>query len=210
MPGHRFVQRLIVLGIIVTCLTISWQFLRVWLALLLDFHGYNDDQRSNVISGYFLAAEAGCLLAGAAVMFLIRRGCKVHSARVISFAAFTVLTAVAAIVPYLGSGGLMIAGLMVAGAGILGLHPLYYALSQELPRRRMGTFSGGLAFGGWMISGIFQILIGARIQETKSYDAGLAIAGLAPILGLIALILLWKPQQETTSQPKRLPLPSEL
>ena len=194
MPSHLFVQRLIVLGVIVTCLTISWQFLRAWLPLLLDFHGYDRPDRNRVTSGYFIAAEVGCLLAGAAVMFVARRGWAVHSARVATFGAFTALTAVAAVVPLLGSGPLMIAGLMIAGAGILGLHPLYYALSQELPRRRMGVYSGGLAAGGWVVSSVFQILIGARIQETKSYDVGLAIAGLVPLLGLVALVLLWKPQ----------------
>jgi len=182
----------------VTCLTISWQFLRVWLALLLDFHGYRGEARSNAISGYFLAAEGGCLLAGASVQFLCRRSLPVHSARVLAFAAFATLTAVAATVPFLGSGAGMIAGLMVAGAGILGLHPLYYAFAQELPGRRMGAFSGALAFFGWIISSVFQILIGARIQETKSYDVGLAIAGLAPMLGLIALIVLWKPSRDGT------------
>jgi hypothetical protein len=40
---------------------------------------------------------------------------------------------------------------------------------------------------------VFQILIGARIQETKSYDVALVIAGLAPFVGLIAIITLWRP-----------------
>lgn len=190
--GRAFLMRLIVLGTIVTCLTISWQFLRVWLPLLLDFHGYDKQQRGYAVSGYFVAAEIGCLLAGFAVKVLARNGSPVHSARVLTFAGFTALTGIAAIVPMLGSGSLMIAGLMLAGAGILGLHPLYYALSQELPQKRMGMLSGGLAFGGWMISSGFQIAIGARIEETKSYDAGLAIAGLAPVVGLAALVLLWR------------------
>ena len=60
----------------------------------------------------------------------------------IAFAGYTVLTAAAAVVPFVGSGPLMIAGLMIAGAGILGLHPLYYSLGQELPHRRMGVHLG--------------------------------------------------------------------
>ena len=87
----------------------------------------------------------------------------------------------------------MVAGLMVAGAGILGLHPLYYALSQELPARRYGVLSGALAAGGWVVSSLNQILVGAHIQATGRYDVGLVIAGLAPLLGLAALVLLWKP-----------------
>jgi ACS family hexuronate transporter-like MFS transporter len=189
--NRNSVKQLLILGIIVTCLTISWQFLRVWLPLLLDFHGYDREARSNVISSYFLAAEAGCLLAGGAVKVLVRRGQEVHRARVTAFAVFTALTGVATVVPFLGSGQAMVAGLLIAGAGILGLHPLYYALTQELPRKTYGTFAGALAFAGWAISSVFQMLIGARIEETKSYDVGLAIAGLAPAAGLVALLLLW-------------------
>jgi ACS family hexuronate transporter-like MFS transporter len=188
------VRRFVVLGLIVGSLTVSWQFLRAWLPLFLeDFHGYSKLDSRLAVSGYYIAAEVGCLLVGAVVMLLVRRGREVHSARVITFAGYAALTALAALVPFLGSGWLMLAGLMIAGAGILGLHPLYYALSQELPHRRMGVLSGALAAGGWVVSSVNQILIGARIQETRSYDVGLVIAGLAPLVGLAALLVLWKP-----------------
>jgi MFS transporter, ACS family, aldohexuronate transporter len=187
-------RRFIVLGIIVGSLTVSWQFLRAWLPLFLeDFHGYSKLDSRLAVSGYYIAAEIGCLLVGGVVMVLVKRGHAVHRARVTAFAGYTALTAFAAAVPFLGSGWPMIAGLMIAGAGILGLHPLYYALSQELPHRRMGVLSGALAAGGWVVSSINQILIGARIQETRSYDVGLVIAGLAPLAGLVVLIALWKP-----------------
>jgi ACS family hexuronate transporter-like MFS transporter len=190
-----FARRLVVLGVIVVTLTISWQFLRAWLTLLLDFHGYDRLGARLATSGYFISAEVGCLLVGVVVVMLVRRGRSVHGARVTAFAGYAALTAVAAVVPFVGTGWLMIAGLMVAGAGILGLHPLYYALSQELPHKRMGVLSGTLAAGGWVVSSVFQILIGARIQETKSYDVGLLIAGLAPAVGLVALLVLWKPSR---------------
>lgn len=188
-----FARRLVVLGVIVGCLTVSWQFLRAWLTLLLDFQGYDRWGARLATSGFFLAAEVGCLLVGVVVVGLVRRGRTVHGARVAAFAGYAGLAAVAAAVPFVGSGWLMIAGLMIAGAGILGLHPLYYALAQELPHRRMGALSGGLAAGGWVVSSVFQILIGNRIQATRSYDAGMVIAGLAPLAGLVALLVLWRP-----------------
>jgi ACS family hexuronate transporter-like MFS transporter len=189
--GSGFARRLVVLAVIVASLTISWQFLRAWLTLLLDFHGYGRLEARLATSGYFISAEVGCLLVGAVVMLLVRRGWTVHAARVTAFAGYTALTAVAAAVPFVGSGPLMIAGLMVAGAGLLGLHPLYYALTQELPHRRMGVLSGALAAGGWVASSVFQVLIGAEIQASKSYDVGLLIAGLAPLAGWLALVLGW-------------------
>lgn len=189
-PG--FARRIVVLAAIGASLTVSWQFLRAWLPLLLDFHGYSRLDTRLATAGYFIAAEIGCIVGGLLVKLLVSRGWAVHPARVLVFAFYTALTAAAAATPFVGAGPLMIAGLMVAGAGILGLHPLYYSLGQDLSRRRMGTISGSLAFGGWVISSVFQILIGARIQATKSYDVGLVIAGLAPLVGLLALVLLWK------------------
>ena len=182
------------LGFIVGSLNVSWQFLRAWLPLYLeDFHGYSKLDSRFAVSGYYIAAEVGCLLVGGVVMALVRRGRSVHGARVIAFAGYTALTGLAALVPLLGSGPLMIAGLMIAGAGILGLHPLYYSLNQELPHRYMGSLAGFLSAGGWVLSGTFQILIGERIQATKSYDVGLVIAGFAPLVGLAALLVLWWP-----------------
>jgi len=190
----NLIRRLVMLGFIVGSLNVSWQFLRAWLPLYLeDFHGYSKLDSRFAVSGYYIAAEVGCLLVGGVVMALVRRGRSVHGARVIAFAGYTALTGLAALVPLLGSGPLMIAGLMIAGAGILGLHPLYYSLNQELPHRYMGSLAGFLSAGGWVLSGTFQILIGERIQATKSYDVGLVIAGFAPLVGLAALLVLWWP-----------------
>ena len=144
-----FARRFVVLGLIVGSLTVSWQFLRAWLPLFLeDFHGYSKLDSRLAVSGFYIAAEVGCLLVGVVVMVLVKRGREVHSARVIAFAGYTALTAAAVAVPFIGSGWLMIAGLMIAGAGILGLHPLYYALSRSC---RTGTwaFCPALAAGGW-------------------------------------------------------------
>ena len=190
-----FVRRVVVLGVVVACLTVSWQFLRAWLPLLLDSRGYSRLDTRLATAGYFVAAEVGCLLVGVVVKGLVARGWEVHPARVLAFAGFAGLTAVSALVPWLGSGWMMVAGLMAAGAGILGLHPLYYALSQELPARRMGVLSGALAAGGWVVSSLNQIFVGERIQATGSYDVALVIAGLAPLLGLAALVLVWKPAE---------------
>lgn len=185
-------RKLVVLGLIVGSLTISWQFLRAWLALFLqDHHGYSKQATRGLMSGYFIAADIGCILSGTLVAFLTARGWAVHPSRVLGFAIFTLLTAYGALVPFVGNGPFMLACLFTAGAGILGLHPYYYALAQELPTRHMGVLSGGLAAGGWMVSSTSQIYLGAHIEATKSYEIGLLMVGLAPVVGLIALVLLW-------------------
>jgi ACS family hexuronate transporter-like MFS transporter len=194
LVGAALVRRVLVLAIVVSCLTVSWQFLRAWLPKFLrEFHGYSADDADLAVAGYYVAAEVGCLLSGVLVRLLVGWGSGVHTARLITFACYAGLTGLAAAVPFAGSGPAMVALLLVAGAGILGLHPLYYALAQELPARWLGVTSGVLAAGGWVAAGFFQGEIGAHIEATKGYDTGLVIAGLAPAVGLVALALLWRP-----------------
>jgi MFS transporter, ACS family, hexuronate transporter len=183
-------RKLVVLGSIVATLTISWQFLRAWLPLYLqDNRGYERTTMFTITTAYFIAADIGCLAAGAIIKCMTARGRSVQFARIVVFAAFTLLTASAAIIPWLSV--VEIPLLLIAGAGILGLHPIYYSLVQELPSRRMGMWSGTLAAMGWMISSAFQIYVGGRIQAEKSYAVGLVVVGLAPSLGLLALATLW-------------------
>jgi ACS family hexuronate transporter-like MFS transporter len=187
------IRRLLALVIVVSCLNVSWQFLRAWLPLFLqDHHGFTPLATRLITSGYFISADVGCILSGILVRVLARRGWGVHPARLIGFATFAVLTGLAAVVPATGSVMLMVPLLWIAGAGILGLHPYYYALAQELPTRRMGLLSGGLAAVGWVVSGTFQQYIGETIKQTASYDVGLIIGGVAPTVGLMALGLLWR------------------
>jgi ACS family hexuronate transporter-like MFS transporter len=185
-------RRLIVLAIVVATLTISWQFLRAWLALFLqDHHGYSKEATRGLMSGYFIAADIGCLASGALVSGLVRQGWLIHSARTFGYFLFALLTACGAAVPWASDHRLMLPLLFLTGAGILGLHPFYYAMAQELPAKRMGFFSGLLAAGGWIVSSLSQIYLGQQIQATQSYALGLTMVGWAPMLGLAAILLLW-------------------
>jgi ACS family hexuronate transporter-like MFS transporter len=106
---------------------------------------------------------------------------------------FALVTASAAAGPLVG--GLPGVGLIIlAGAGILGLHPCYYALTQELPARHMAFLSGLLAAAGWFVVGEVQKAMGRHIEATGSYDVGFTLAGLAPLAGLVALLVLWRPR----------------
>lgn len=199
LPGptgaNHLTRRLIVLAIVVSSLTVSWQFLRAWLALFLqDHHGYTPVATRALMPGYFIAADVGCLLSGALVSQLTLRGWQVHSARQTGYVVFALLAAGAALIPFAGNGRLMVALLFTAGAGILGLHPYYYAFTQELSLKRMGILSGVLAAWGWIAASLMQIMVGRHIEATKSYELGLITVGLAPTVGLIAL-LLWWPRQ---------------
>src|SRR5262249_25771426 len=133
--GWAFVSRLVVLGVVVTCLGVSWQFIRAWLPKYLkEYHGYSPDASAWAVAGYFVAADLGCILAGFLVKWLAARGRGVHAGRVLIYVIWAGLTALAVLVPAVGGNPwLLVPLLMLVGAGILGLHPVYYALAQELP-----------------------------------------------------------------------------
>lgn len=192
VPFAEMIQKLIVLGIMVATLTISWQFLRAWLALFLeDHHKFTKEWTRGLMAGYFIAADVGCILSGALVKRLTTAGWQVQSSRLLGYFLFSLLTACAALVPYAGSGPWMVLLLFTAGAGILGLHPYYYALTQELSHKHMGSLAGLLSAAGWVVSSISQISLGKYIETHKSYDLGLLMVGLAPLIGFSALLVLW-------------------
>ena len=185
-------QRVAVLFVIVASLTVSWQFIRVWFVLFLqDHHHYSELSARLLTSGYFIAADVGCILSGVLVSQLLVRGWTMHSARLLGYFVFSLLTACAALVPFVEAGSLMIAMLFITGAGILGLHPYYYALTQELSQANLGKVVGSLAASGWIVSALAQRYLGEHIKETKSYALGLMIVGLVPFAGFLALAFFW-------------------
>lgn len=189
----HFTRVFVTLFVVILGISLSWQFIREWLPKYLkEARGYSADAADLLVPVYYISAELGCFAAGALVLWLIARGRDVHTARVTSYALFAGITAAAALAPY-APGALGVACLVLAGAGILGLHPLYYALTQELPAKHMALLSGALAAAGWFVVGAVQKAMGAHIKETGSYDIGFVLAGLAPLVGLLALLALWKP-----------------
>lgn len=188
-----FLRRYVVLAVTVTCLGLSWQFVRAWLPKYLkEFHHYAPAASAWAVALYYVAADLGCVLAGFVVKVLAGRR-SVHTARVSVFALWCGLTALAATVPFLGgSFWVLVPVLMLVGAGILGLHPIYYALAQELPAKHMGVLSGLLAAMTWVSVGTAQGMIGAHIKATGDYTPGFVVAGLAPLAALLVMALLWK------------------
>ncbi len=190
-----FARRFVVLAVVVTCLGLSWQFIRAWLPKYLkEFHNYAPAASATAVALYYIAADLGCILAGFLVKVLAERGQAVHTSRAIVFALWCGLTALAALVPFLGgSFWVLVPVLMLVGAGILGLHPIYYALAQELPAKHMGLLSGVLAAMTWVTVGTAQGEIGAHIKATGDYTPGFMVAGLAPVAALVVMLVLWKP-----------------
>jgi len=192
-----FSAGLIVLAVTVTCVGVCWQFIRAWLPKYLkEHHHYDPGLSARSVMCYYIAADFGCILAGWLVKRLSATGWSVHGSRILVYAVWSGLTALAALVPWIDPDPYtLVPVLMLVAIGILGLHPVYYALAQDLPAKRMGTISGGLAALTWFTVGTVQGEVGKHIRETGSYDAGFVMAGLAPLAGLVALLALWRPEK---------------
>ncbi len=193
--------------VIVIAMNTTWQLLRAWLLLFLSDplygRGYSDAEARYFLSGFFIAADAGCLIAGATVGVLARRGWDAHGARVLVFgfcAALSTLTTVAALLP---KGPALLGVLLVIAAGTLGLFPCYYSFTQDLGKQHVGKISGLLASLGWLVSAPTHKWFGKEIDATHSYDLGIALLGWAPLLGFAAMLLLWRRSTSSTGAESR-------
>ncbi len=92
--------------------------------------------------------------------------------------------------------GLLLATLLVIGAGALALFPCYYSFVQELSDRHVGRLTGLLSMWVWAVTSpmhsAFGKLADSAADPAKRYDLGLVIAGLAPWIGVVAMKFLWR------------------
>jgi sugar phosphate permease len=187
---------------VVISLNITWQLIRAWLPLFLqDGRGAPEQQALFFNSAYYFAADVGCLAAGAGALWLGRLGFNTHASRVLIYLACGVLTAATVIASQLPLGVPLYAVLLIVAAGSLGLFPCYYSLSQDASLKHMGKTSGLLGALGWLVSSWLQKVFGRVVDETKSFDEGLAIVGLAPLLGILLLLVLWPPRFSRRNDP---------
>jgi MFS family permease len=131
------------------------------------------------------------LSAGLVTLFVIQRGAAVHRGRTVVFLGYAVVTALACVAAFLPPGPLLIVVLLLVGFGSLGVFPNYYSFSQELTVRHQGKLTGFLGWSCWMAMGLMQAVVGNVVQAYHSYRIGIAIAGLMPLVGFAALVLLW-------------------
>ena len=186
-------RRFWALAVMVVSINTSWQLIRHWLPKFLQVgRGYTEEQALYFNSTYFIATDVGCILAGLVGLWLVRRGWDVHRSRVAVFfgcAALAGLTTLAAVLP---AGVWLLITLLLVAAGTLGVFPCYYSFTQELSRQHMGKLTGMLSFVGWMAASPVQPLFGQAVDQTGSFDLGMALVGWSPMLGLLLFLALWR------------------
>ena len=186
------------LAAMVFCINTSWQLIREWLPLFLqEGRGYSEKFALYFNSVYFIATDVGCILAGATTLWLVKRGMSVHGGRVAVYAGCAALAALTTVASYLPKGWQLECTLLLVAAGTLGVFPCYYSFTQELSVNNLGKLTGVLSFLGWMSSPV-HVFFGRLIDQTKSFDLGIALVGWAPIVGLAFFLLLWPANRRDT------------
>jgi ACS family hexuronate transporter-like MFS transporter len=184
---------------VVVCINLTWQLIRAWLPKFLqEGRGASEDEALWFNSAYYIAADVGCIAAGAASLWLARRGLGVHRTRLLVFGTCAALTSLTIVVARLPLGWGLYGVLLIVAAGSLGLFPCYYSLSQETSEGHMGKTTGLLGAIAWLVSSPMQKEFGRVVDETHSFDQGLAWAGLAPLIALVVLFVVW-PREATSS-----------
>jgi ACS family hexuronate transporter-like MFS transporter len=187
-----FFRRFLALVVVATTITLCFQYFRAWMPKMLrEQHHYTAAQVQYFSVAYYLATDAGCMAVGFLVRWLTARGFTVHAARFATFFACVLLTSLSTVAAILPASWMLLLTLQAIGFGSLGQHPIYYALTQELSKRRMGNVIGILSFITWVVNSLVQDPIGRWIDRTGSFSQVTFVAGLMPILGLVALGLMW-------------------
>src|SRR5262249_53109026 len=125
-----------------------------------------------------------------------------HRGRVSVFIACAALTALSTVAAIARDDRLLVALLLVIGFAALGLFPIYYSFSQELTTRHQGKVTGALGCINWLAMYALHALVGESIKATGNYDLGVGLAGTVPLIGLIVLVVLWKPGAIASREPK--------
>ncbi|AMV37706.1 MFS transporter [Planctomyces sp. SH-PL62] len=203
--GGTAVRRIAVLIVVVIAINLCWQYFRAWMPKMLEEeHGYGKQAVQFFSSAYYVAAGIGCLAAGILSRRLATGRVSVHAARMATFAVCIGLTALSCLAAYLPASGLLLGLLLAVGFGSLGQFPMYYAFTQEISVRYMGRVTGLLSFTAWIAVGRMQKDIGRWIDRTGSYAAPTCLAGLVPVVALVAMLLFWHPprrRDEPTPRP---------
>jgi ACS family hexuronate transporter-like MFS transporter len=199
---RAFLRRFLALVVVVIMINFCWQYFRAWMPMMLEKeHGYTNKQTQLFSSAYYLVAGVGCIAVGFLVKWLAALGWSVHRARMATFLVCSLLTALGMVVAFLPAPWLLPPILLAIGFGSLGQFPTYYAFTQELSVRQMGKVTGVLSFVTWTSFALVQDPIGRWIDRTGSYSAVTFIAGLTPLVGFLAILLLWDNRKPRTVSP---------
>jgi ACS family hexuronate transporter-like MFS transporter len=186
-------RKFLVCVVVVIAINACWHFLRVWLPLFLqEGRGYSQEFIYFFVMAYYIFTDIGCLAAGWGTVQLRKRlGLSTGVARWVVFFTCSLLTLTGIAAAYTPASNLLLGELMIIAAGSLGLFPCYYALTQEISVRHQGKLTGILGTVAWLTTSPLHKYFGRYVDQTHSYQMGLIIAGLIPLLAAVVWLVLW-------------------
>ena len=190
-------RRMLVIFAVIACINTTWQIMRAWLPKFLqEGRGWSESDALYFNSAWFIATDIGCLGAGALAVWLAHRGLPVIRARMMVFGACGLLCVACALAPWIERGGLLVLVLMLAGAGALGLFPIYHTFTQDICGSRQGSITGIASVAAWILPAQAQRAFGMLADRTGSFHTGLFIAAFLPIIAGLILAAGWGKDQE--------------
>ena len=185
-------RRMLIILFTIASINTTWQILRAWLPKILqESRGYSESDTLWFTSAWYLATDVGCLGAGALAVWLGKRRLTIHTSRLVVFAGCGALCASCALTPLLEKGWPLLAILLLAGAGALGVFPIYHAFTQDLSARHQGKITGLAGVAAWVLPAQAQKLFGTLADRTHSFNQGLVLAAFLPLLAALPIWWCW-------------------
>ena len=193
-----FSRKMLVVLFVIAMINTGWQILRAWLPkFMIEGRGYTENAMLNFNSAFYIATDVGCIGAGALTLWLCRKKFSVTGSRKITFFICAAFSALTLVVPLLPRGAMLLFVLLLAGAGALGVFPIYHAFTQDISPHHQGKVTGVAGIAAWAIGPPLQKGYGWLIDQTGSFDLGLAIAGCLPLIAFFGLWIFWKEEKST-------------
>jgi ACS family hexuronate transporter-like MFS transporter len=192
IPASLYVRRFVALMILVVATNMTWHGLRAWGPLFLkERHDFTSAGIQTFFMGYYAFSDVGALAAGGLTL-VAAWYLPVHTSRVLVYLGFALIATLTALLPYLHGTALIVVFLIV-GFAALGVFPNYYSFTQDLTQRHQGKLTGTLSCVCWVALAVWQYAIGSYVDATGAYHVPLIICGFAPLVGFVAIVILWGP-----------------
>jgi ACS family hexuronate transporter-like MFS transporter len=186
-------RRMLIVLVIVSLINTGWQTVRAWLPKFLqEGRGFPEVDVLYFNSVFYLATDAGVIGSGLLALWLSRHFASVTHSRLIAFGACALLSSCAIGIPTLPANRLLLGLLLVMGAGLLGVFPIYHAFTQDVSEHHQGKVTGIASVAAWAFAPPAQKFFGRLVDRTHSFDTGFVIAGMLPLAATVVLLLFWR------------------
>lgn len=181
--GEVLSQRIVWLLLVARLLTDGvWYFIQQWFPKYLAAERGYAQQELSVMWMIYLAADVGLIGGGLLSGWLVARGRRPASARLLMMAVAAMLVPLAALIPSVGSREATIAVAMVAAFGhAIWLTNLTSLAIDAIPPRLLATSFGVIAGGSGLGGIVMNMLVAATVQRHSYAPCFLAAAALHPL-----------------------------